>query len=311
MGNKRCFLTGGSGFLGKRLKARLEWLGASVVAPTRSELDLRDASACARELERHDPDVVIHLAAVVGGIGANQKEPGRFFYQNALMGMNMIEAARRAGVRKFVQVGTVCSYPKYAETPFREERIWDGYPEETNAPYGIAKKSLLTMLQAYRAQYGMNGIYLIPVNLYGPGDNIDPESSHVVPALIRKFLEAKDAKAEFVQVWGTGQASREFLYVDDAVRGIVKAAEAYDGGEPVNLGSGTEISISALVEMIAGKIGFTGAIRFDSSKPDGQPRRRLDVSKAKELFGWEASTPLQEGLDHAIADIKFRIGLGL
>lgn len=307
MGKKRVFLTGGSGFLGSRVKAHLEALGAAVVAPTHEELDLRGLEACSSWLERVDPDVVIHLAAVVGGIGANRLEPGRFFYQNTLIGLNMIEAARRAGARKFVQVGTVCSYPKYTETPFREETIWDGYPEETNAPYGIAKKSLLTMLQAYRAQYGLNGIYLIPVNLYGPGDNIDPATSHVVPALIRKFLEAKRGGADVVHVWGTGQASREFLYVDDAVCGIVKAAESYNEPEPVNLGSGSEISISALVEMIASKVGFTGTIKFDHTKPDGQPRRQLDVSKAQKLFGWVAATPLEHGLEVAIEDVRVRL----
>jgi GDP-L-fucose synthase len=277
------------------------------VALPREELDLRDLEMCCKALERHDPDVVIHLAAVVGGIGANQREPGRFFYQNALIGMNMIEAARRAGVRKFVQVGTVCSYPKYTPVPFQEEAIWDGYPEETNAPYGLAKKSLLTMLQAYRAQYGLNGIYLIPVNLYGPGDDIDLASSHVIPALVRKFLDAVRSRSDLVHIWGTGQASREFLYVDDAVSGIVKAAETYNGSEPVNLGSGREISIRALAEMISSKVGFKGEIRFDASRPDGQPRRMLDVSKAVELFGWRASTTLEQGLDMTIADILGRV----
>lgn len=307
MGKKRVFLTGAHGFLGKYVMSGLLDRGAVVVAPTHEELDLRNYNDIRVQLIESDPDVVIHLAAVVGGIGANQKEPGRFFYQNLLMGLNMIEAARAAGIRKFVQVGTVCSYPKFTPTPFEESQLWNGYPEETNAPYGIAKKALLTMLQAYRDQYRLNGIYLIPVNLYGPGDDIDLAASHVIPALVRKFLEAAKRGDEVVQIWGTGQASREFLFVGDAADGILKAAEHYNGQDPVNLGSGNEIAIRALAELISEKVGFSGKIRFDPSKPDGQPRRMLDTSRARESFGWTASTSLSDGLDRTIADIKARI----
>ena len=307
MGKRRVFLTGAYGFLGKYVLQALRDRGAVVEAPSHDELDLRNYDQVRTALIESDPDVAIHLAAVVGGIGANQKEPGRFFYQNLLMGLNMIEGARAAGIRKFVQVGTVCSYPKHTPTPFMESELWNGYPEETNAPYGIAKKALLTMLQAYREQYHLNGVYLIPVNLYGPGDDIDLALSHVIPALIRKFLVAVKGGAELVSVWGTGQASREFLYVGDAADGILKAAELYDGPEPVNLGSGREISIRGLCELIAHKVGFLGQIRFDPSKPDGQPRRMLDTSKARELFGWEASTSLSQGLDYTISDIKARL----
>jgi len=307
MGKKRVFLTGAHGFLGKYVLQGLRDRGAVVVAPSHDELDLRNYEEIRAALIESDPDVVIHLAAVVGGIGANQKEPGRFFYQNLLMGLNMIEGARAAGIRKFVQVGTVCSYPKHTPTPFEETQLWNGYPEETNAPYGIAKKALLTMLQAYREQYHLNGVYLIPVNLYGPGDDIDLQASHVIPALVRKFLEAVKSASETVSIWGTGQASREFLYVGDAAEGILKAAELYNGHEPVNLGSGKEISIRALAELIAKVVGFHGQIRFDPSRPDGQPRRMLDTSKAKELFGWTASTSLSEGLGRTIDDIKARL----
>src|SRR3990167_7683637 len=279
MGKKRVFLTGAHGFLGKYVLQGLRDRGAVVVAPSHDELDLRNYEEIRAALIESDPDVVIHLAAVVGGVGANQKEPGRFFYQNLLMGLNMIEGARAAGIRKFVQVGTVCSYPKHTPTPFEETQLWNGYPEETNAPYGIAKKALLTMLQA----------------------------SHVIPALVRKFLEAVKSASETVSIWGTGQASREFLYVGDAAEGILKAAELYNGHEPVNLGSGKEISIRALAELIAKVVGFRGQIRFDPSRPDGQPRRMLDTSKAKELFGWTASTSLSEGLGRTIDDIKARL----
>ncbi len=246
------------------------------------------------------PTVVIHLAAEVGGIGANRAQPGRFFFSNLSMGMNLIEEARLRGVAKFVQVGTVCSYPKFTPVPFREEDLWNGYPEETNAPYGIAKKALLVMLQAYRQQYGLNGIYLIPVNLYGPGDNFDLETSHVIPAMIRKFVEAKRQDLPRVELWGTGAASREFLYVDDAARGIVSALEQYDGAEPVNLGTGKEIAIRDLAEKIKQLVGYNGEITWDASKPDGQPRRCLDVTKARTLFGFTTRMDLETGLQRTI-----------
>lgn len=247
-------------------------------------------------MEEAGPQIVVHLAAEVGGIGANRANPGRYFYANAAMGINVIEESRRVGVDKVVQVGTVCAYPKHTPVPFREDDLWNGYPEETNAPYGIAKKSLLVMLQAYREQYGLNGIYLLPVNLYGPGDNFDLETSHVIPALIRKFVTARDSSAPSVDVWGTGSASREFLYVEDAARAIVLATERYDGADPVNVGAGREVTIRELVETIATITGFRGSIRWDRTKPDGQPRRMLDTSRARELFGFEAMVSLEDGL---------------
>jgi GDP-L-fucose synthase len=242
----------------------------------------------------------MHLAAVVGGIGANRENPGRYFYENLMMGVQLIEGARLSGVEKFVQVGTICAYPKFTPVPFNEDALWGGYPEETNAPYGIAKKALLVQCQAYRDQYGMNAIYLLPVNLYGPGDNFDPVTSHVIPALIKKFVDAKDSSAREVSVWGTGEATREFLYVDDAAEGLVLAAESYDGREPVNLGSGLEISIRELAELIARETEFRGEIVWDSSKPDGQPRRALDVTRAEALFGFRARTGFIEGLRKTI-----------
>jgi len=247
-----------------------------------------------------EPTIVFHLAAEVGGIGANQANPGRFFYANMAMGLHLIEHARLRGIKKFVQVGTVCAYPKFTPIPFREEDLWKGYPEETNAPYGIAKKALLVMLQAYRQQYGLNGIYLLPVNLYGPGDNFDLKSSHVIPALIRKIYHAVDTGAEEVVLWGSGSVSREFLYVEDAARGIAMAAENYDGSEPVNLGTGFEITIKDLVERIKQLTGFKGEIIWDTTRPDGQPRRCLDTTKARELFGFEAQVPFSEGLQRTI-----------
>jgi GDP-L-fucose synthase len=287
--DRRIMLTGGAGFLGRRVRHELEQRGVQeVVVPRRRDWDLTRQEVSERLLAEVHPDIVIHLAAEVGGIGANRAQPGRFFYANMAMGLHLVEAARRQGVSKFVQVGTVCAYPKHTPVPFREEDLWAGYPEETNAPYGIAKKALLVMLQAYRQQYGMNGIYLLPVNLYGPGDNFDLETGHVIPALIRKF------------VWGSGAASREFLYVDDAARAIVDAAEHYDGPEPVNVGSGREITIRRLVELIASLTGYDGDIRWDASKPDGQPRRMLDTSRARRLFGFEARIPLEEGLRRTI-----------
>ncbi len=300
--SKSVMVTGGAGFLGSHVVAELRRRGATrVFVPRSAEYDLRREADIRRALQRSEPDIVIHLAAVVGGIGANRREPGRFFYDNAIMGIQLMEQARLAGVRKFVSVGTVCAYPKHTPVPFREEDLWNGYPEETNAPYGLAKKMLLVQGQAYRQQYGFNAIYLLPVNLYGPGDSFDPERSHVIPALIRKFLEAKERGLREVVAWGTGQASREFLYVEDAAEGIVLAAERYDGAEPVNLGSGREITIRELASVIARLVGFSGEIRWDPSQPDGQPRRRLDTSRAKARFGFEARTPFEEGLRRTIS----------
>jgi len=294
-------VTGGGGFLGQAVVDRLRAADATeIFVPRSADYDLRTMEGVDRALADGRPSVVIHLAAVVGGIGANRENPGRFFYENAIMGIQLMEAARLAGVDKFVAVGTVCSYPKFTPVPFREEDLWNGYPEETNAPYGLAKKMLLVQAQAYRAQYGFDAIYLIPVNLYGPGDNVDPASSHVIPALIRKCVEAREAGADHIYVWGTGSASREFLYVDDAAEGIVLAAERYDGAEPVNLGVGREITIRELVTLIARLTGFEGEIRWDASKPDGQPRRALDTSRARERFGFVAGTSFEDGLRRTI-----------
>ena len=298
---RRVMVTGGGGFLGSAVVNRLRAADATdVFVPRSADYDLRTMPGVQAALAAGRPDLVIHLAAVVGGIGANRENPGRFFYENAIMGIQLMEAARLAGVDKFVQVGTVCSYPKFTPVPFREEDLWNGYPEETNAPYGLAKKMLLVQAQAYRAQYGFDAIYLIPVNLYGPGDNFDPGSSHVIPALIKKCMDARTRGDDFIDVWGTGSASREFLYVDDAAAGIVLAAERYDVGEPVNLGVGLEITIRELVTLIARLTGFEGEIRWDASKPDGQPRRELDTSRAREGFGFAAKTPLEEGLRRTI-----------
>jgi GDP-L-fucose synthase len=267
-----------------------------ITVPRSREYDLREKSEALRLYKEARPDIFIHLAAVVGGIGANRANPGRFFYDNAAMGLHAIEAARTAGIEKFVCAGTICSYPKFTPVPFREENFWDGYPEETNAPYGLAKKMLLVQLQAYRQQYGMNGIYLTPVNLYGPRDNFDLETSHVIPALIRKCWEAKQAGAAEVLAWGTGSATREFLYVEDAAEAIVLAAEKYAKADLVNLGSGEEISIRDLLGQIRALVGYEGALRWDATKPDGQPRRCLDTSRALAEFGWRAKTPLRDGL---------------
>jgi len=294
-------VTGGNGFLGRHVLAELQDRGAGAIfAPRSAEYDLRDRDAIVACLQRYAPDVVIHLAAVVGGIGANRANPGRFFYDNAIMGIELMEQSRVAGVRKFVQIGTVCAYPKHTPVPFLEDDIWCGYPEETNAPYGLAKKMLLVQAQAYRQQYGFNAVYLIPVNLYGPADNFDPESSHVIPALIRKFVEARERGDERVIAWGTGVASREFLYVEDAARGIVLATERYDGAEPVNLGAGREITIRDLAETIARLCDYRGEIVWDAGQPDGQPRRMLDTSRAKESFGFEAQTDFEAGLRRTI-----------
>lgn len=294
-------MTGGSGFLGQRVIAELASHDvADVFAPRSADCDLRERDAIRTALAESRADVVVHLAAVVGGIGANMATPGSFFYDNALMGIQLIEESRRAGVERFVCVGTVCAYPKHAPAPFREEDLWNGYPEETNAPYGLAKKMLLVQLQAYRQQYGFEGIYLLPVNLYGPRDNFDERTSHVIPALIKKCDEAVQSGADSIVCWGTGSASREFLFVDDAAEGIVSAAASYSGEEPVNLGSGSEISIAALTDLIAELVGFSGEIIWDRSKPDGQPRRWLDTTRAEREFGFSASTSLRDGLERTI-----------
>jgi len=296
-GARRVVVTGGAGFLGSFVVEALRERGCPPpFVPRSREYDLRREADIARMFVDARPDLIIHLAAVVGGIGANRENPGRFFYDNLVMGAHLMEGARQAGVAKFVAIGTVCSYPKFAPVPFREEDLWNGYPEETNAPYGLAKKMLLVQSQAYREQYGFNSIFLLPVNLYGPGDNFDPSSSHVIPALIRKCVEAAEDGAPEIVVWGTGRATREFLYVADAAEAIVLAAERYDESEPVNLGTGTEISIRDLVTLIASQTGFTGRITWDAGKPDGQPRRMLDTDRAAKYFGFVAKTSFEEGL---------------
>jgi GDP-L-fucose synthase len=300
--SRRVMVTGGNGFLGTAVVRRLRRSGATdVFVPRSSQYDLRTRDGIARVLVDGKPDLIIHLAAVVGGIGANRENPGRFFYENAIMGIELMEQARLAGVDKFVGVGTVCSYPKYTPVPFHEDDLWNGYPEETNAPYGLAKKMLLVQGQAYRDQYGFNAIHLLPVNLYGPGDNFDPASSHVIPALIKKCLDARDRGDADMDVWGTGSASREFLYVDDAAEGIALAAEKYNDRDPVNLGVGAEITIRDLVELIARLTRFEGKLSWDATKPDGQPRRALDTSRARERFGFSAGTSFEEGLRNTIA----------
>lgn len=299
--NRRVLVTGGRGFLGSFVVEKLRAAGArEIVVPRSKEHDLREKSETLRLYTDSRPDIVIHLAAVVGGIGANRANPGSFFYDNAVMGINMIEAARIAGIEKFVCAGTICSYPKFTPVPFREEDFWNGYPEETNAPYGLAKKMLLVQLQAYREQYGMNGIYLTPVNLYGPRDNFDLDTSHVIPALIRKCVEARQAGAPEIVAWGTGNATREFLYVEDAAEAIVLAAEKYSKPDLVNLGSGQEIAVRDLLETIRNLTGCTSKIRWDNTKPDGQPRRSLDTSRAAAEFGWRARTSLRDGLNKTI-----------
>lgn len=290
-------VTGGAGFLGSYVTEVLKTRGCSqIFVPRSAEYDLRELEAVQRAFQDSQPDVVFHLAASVGGIGANQAYPGSFFYDNLIMGAQLMEEARQRGVHKFVSIGTVCAYPKFTPVPFREENLWNGYPEETNAPYGLAKKMLLVQGQAYRAQYGFRAIYLVPTNLYGPRDNFDPDTSHVIPALIRKCMEAKDQDRDEIVVWGDGSPTREFLYVADAAEAIVLAAERYDGRQPVNLGSGIEISIRDLVGRIKALTSFKGQVVWDANKPNGQPRRRLDTSRAKDLLGFEASTEFDEGL---------------
>ena len=298
---KRICVTGGLGFLGSHLIDRLKARGCqNVFIADRDKYDLTKEAEIIRMYEEIKPDIVIHLAAVVGGIGANREHPGSFYYLNMVMGAMLIEQARLHNIEKFVALGTICAYPKFTPVPFKETDLWLGYPEETNAPYGLAKKMMMVQLQAYRQEYDFHGIYLLPVNLYGPRDNFDDRSSHVIPALIKKCVEAKEAGRDSIEVWGPGKATREFFYVEDAAEAIALAAERYDGTEPVNLGAGFEISIKDLVELIAKLTGFTGKIIWDSSKPDGQPRRCLDTSRAKEYFGFQAHTNFAEGLKKTI-----------
>ncbi len=298
---KRILVTGGAGFLGSQVVQQLRARGCGELCiPRSAQYDLTSEQKITEVLRSFKPEIIIHLAAVVGGIGANRERPGEFFYKNLMMGAQLMEQARLHGVEKFVAIGTICAYPKFAPIPFQEKDLWDGYPEETNAPYGLAKKMLLVQAQAYRDQYGFNAIYLLPVNLYGPGDNVDPASSHVIPALIKKCCDAITAGQREIVVWGTGKATREFLYVDDAAEGIVLATERYDKPDPVNLGAGFEISISDLVHLIAKLTGFTGTITWDTTKPDGQPRRCLDTSMAAQEFGFKATTPFEEGLRKTI-----------
>ncbi|MDF9745861.1 GDP-L-fucose synthase family protein [Natrinema salsiterrestre] len=295
-------VTGGAGFLGSHLvrELRARSTDVDIFVPRSSNYDLREKSDVVRAFEDSGADIVIHLAATVGGIGANQDNPGTYFYDNAVMGIELLEQARRFDVKKFTILGTVCSYPKHASIPFTEDDLFDGYPEETNAPYGIAKKALLTQSKAYRKEFDFNSIYLMPVNLYGPRDDFDLETSHVIPAIIKKAIEARESDADSITAWGTGEPTREFLYVSDAADGILTATERYNKSEPINLGSGMEINIQELVEMITDLVDFDGKVEWDTSKPDGQPRRRLDVSRAKREFGWEASTPFEEGLRKTI-----------
>jgi len=301
LSDKRIVVTGGAGFLGQAVCERLHRLGAGdVIVPRRAQYDLTTEQAAERLYRDFKPQVVMHLAAEVGGIGANMANPGRYFFANMAMALHLIEGARRHGIERFVQTGTICAYPKFTPVPFREDDLWNGYPEETNAPYGVAKKAALVMLDAYRRQYGLKSAYLLPVNLYGPRDNFDLQSSHVIPALIRKCVEARRANAAHIVCWGTGAASREFLYVDDAADGLIRAAETMDEPTPINLGTGMEITIRDLVTLVAKLCGFKGEIRWDASKPDGQPRRCLDTARAERLLGWKAKVGFEEGLRRTI-----------
>ncbi len=305
LSQKRLCVTGGAGFLGKHLIARLEHYGAKdIFVPRSAEYDLVKGDDIARMIDDAQPDIIIHLAAKVGGIGANMEKPGEFFYDNLMMGIQLIHQAWQRGVEKFVAIGTICAYPKYTPIPFKEEDIWDGYPEETNAPYGLAKKMLLVQSQSYREQYGYNSVFLLPVNLYGPGDNFDPASSHVIPALIRKCLEAKERGDKQIVAWGDGSPTREFIYAEDAAEGIALATMRYNSSDPVNIGSSFEISIKDLTETIARLCDFEGDVVWDTSKPNGQPRRKLDTTRAKERFGFEAKTDFEEGLMKTIAWYK-------
>ena len=299
--DRRVVVTGGAGFLGGYVVEGLRKRGCkNILVPKIEDYDLVEKNDIVRMYDDMRPDIVIHLAAVVGGIGANREHPGEFFYKNLMMGVQLIEQGRLRNIEKFVAVGTICAYPKFTPVPFKEDDLWNGYPEETNAPYGLAKKMLLVQSQSYRAEYGFNSIFLLPVNLYGPGDNFDPSSSHVIPALIKKCVDAIETGVNYIECWGTGDVSREFICVCDAAEGILLATELYNGAEPVNIGAGFEITIKELVEQVVELTGFKGEIRWDSSRPDGQPRRCLDVSRAKELFGFEAKMDFDEGLKATI-----------
>jgi GDP-L-fucose synthase len=305
---KRIWITGGNGFLGGHVVKEFQSRGAEILAPSSVDLDLLDPSAARAFLQAQRPDGVVHMAARVGGIGVNRSHPGSFFYANMAMGLHLIEACRLEGVEKLLVLGTVCAYPKFTPVPFHEDDLWNGYPEETNAPYGIAKKALLVQLQSYRQEYGTRGIFLIPVNLYGPGDHLDLQTNHVIPALIRKFLEAKREGRDHVELWGTGAASREFLFVEDAARAITEGMARYEDADPVNLGTGEEITIKDLALMIQRLTGFEGELRFNPAYPDGQPKRRLDTTRAAERFGWRAEVGLEEGLRRTVAWMRNALG---